>query len=179
MRGLVLDVSPGRARALLIYLLLLGYVKALPRSVAGPKKYVPSAPLITAIKAQIVLGLEVLTIVDPDFQIVLEHFDEPEVFRAFMATLGEGGINASVAVDQTSAFWNIFLMRNAGTQILFLLLIADRDIGGKPVGLSIAAMARQLNVARSHVAHILRSAEGATKVLVLHERERTLAVTSY
>lgn len=154
-------LSPGRARALLIYLQLLGYVKSLPKSAPGPKKYAPSAPLIAAIKAQAVLGLEALAIADPDFQIVLDHFEEPEVFQAFIVTFGEGGINASVAVDQTSAFWNTFLMRNAGTQILHILMIADQETGGKPIAISVAGMGRQLHVARSHIAHVLRLAESA------------------
>jgi hypothetical protein len=154
-------LSPGRARALLIYLQLLGYVKVLPKSEAGPKQYTPSALLIGTMKAQSRIGLEALAMIDPAFQIVVDNLDTPEVFSAFMVEFGEGALNASVAVDQDSPFWNIFLMRNAGAQILQSLLVADADSGGRPTAVSVAAMARQLNVARSHVTRVLQLAEKA------------------
>ena len=154
-------LSPGRARALLIYLQLLGYVKVLPRSASGLKQYVPSTPLMGAFKAQTRIGLEALAMIDPNFQIIVDNLDEPEVFRAFMTEFGEGAVNASVAVDQSAPFWNIFLARNAGAQILQLMLIADMDHGEKPFPVSVAAMARQLNVARSHVTRVLQMAEKA------------------
>ncbi len=73
-------LSPGRARALLIYLQLLGYVKKLPKSEPGPARYAPSDALLQALKAHARLGLAAMTAVDPAFQIVLDHFDEPAVF---------------------------------------------------------------------------------------------------
>lgn len=154
-------LSPGRARALLIYLQLLGYVKPLPKTAPGPRQYVPSPPLITAIKEQARFGLEALTIADPHMRTVLDHFDEPAFFRTFMMHFGEGALNASVVVDQGDPFWSIFLMRNAGAQVLQLILVSDIDLGGKPIPVSIAALARQLNVARSHIARVLRLAEEA------------------
>lgn len=164
-------LSPGRARALLIYLQLIGYVKAAPKTSAGPTRYIPNPALVTALKAQALLGLKALVVIDPNFALVIDHIDEPEVFRALMVAFGEGAINTSMAVDQNSPFLTIFTMRNAGMQLLHLMLLADVEADHKPparkVRFSIAAAAKQLNVARSHLARILGLAEKAK--LLSHE----------
>lgn len=156
-------LSPGRARALLIYLQLLGYVKALPKTARGPTQYAPSVALVAALKAQSRIGLEVLAAVDPHFQTVIDHLDEPDVFNGLIVKFGEGAINAAVAVDQNAPFWQIFLMRNAGMQMLHCLILADENPDAKTPEkkniVSIAGMAQRLKVARSHVLRVLRLAE--------------------
>lgn len=158
-------LSPGRARALLIYLQLLGYVKALPKSKPGLSYYAPSATLIAALKAQSRIGLEALAVIDPQFQTVIQHLDQPGVFNSLIVKFGEGTINTSVAIDQSAPFWQIFLMRNAGMQILHCLLLADGNERSdtasreKSAVVSIAGLAQRLNVARSHVMHVLSLAE--------------------
>lgn len=153
--------SPGRARALLIYLQMLGYVSGLPKTNPGPKQYIPNPSLVSAIKKQVRLGLRGLLFIDPGFQLALDHFDEPEFFRIFITELGRGAVGAATSVDQQAALWTVFLMRHAGSQILQLLVLKDHDVGGSPIALSVAAIARQLNVARSHVNRILRLAQEA------------------
>jgi hypothetical protein len=156
-------LSPGRARALLIYLQLLGYVKKLPRTEPGPARYTPSDALLHALKVHARLGLIAMATVDPVFQIVLDRFDEPAVFEIYIAKFGEGAFNSVVAIDSNRPIWPIFLMRNAGMLLLYCLLLADaeareKDPLAKPK-ISVASLARRLNVTRSHVLHIFRLAE--------------------
>lgn len=156
-------LSPGRARALLIYLQLIGYVKAIPKTAAGPTRYMPNPSLVAALKAQALLGLKALAVVDPNFQPVIDHIDKPEVFRALMIEFGEGAINTSLAVDQSSPFMAIFTMRNGGMQLLHLMLLADagQNSSARKIRFSVAAAAKQLNVARSHLTNIVKLAEKA------------------
>ncbi|HEY8948256.1 MAG TPA: hypothetical protein VIM56_05175 [Rhizomicrobium sp.] len=158
-------LSPGRARALLIYLQLLGYVKALPKGASGPTRYAPNPALVSALKAQALLGLRALAVVDPNFQTVIDHINDPQVFQTLMVHFGKGALNTSVAVEQNAPFWSVFLMRYAGMQLLHLMLLADVDADNTPpprrIDIAAAVAARQLNVARSHVARILRLAEKA------------------
>ncbi|HEY7979081.1 MAG TPA: hypothetical protein VID67_12885 [Rhizomicrobium sp.] len=172
-------LSPGRARALLIYLQLIGYVKAAPKTAGGITRYIPNPALVAALKAQALFGLKALAVVDPNFEPVVDHIDEPEVFRTLMVKFGEGAINTSVAVDQSSPFMTIFTMRNAGMQLLHLMLLADVEPDQKPpaqrIKLSIAAAAKQLNVARSHIARILNLAEKAKLLTRLEDGSMELS----
>ncbi|MEI9989833.1 MAG: hypothetical protein WDM86_07315 [Rhizomicrobium sp.] len=157
-------LSPGRARALLIYLQLLGYVKKMPKTEPGPARYAPSDALLHALKEHARLGLTAMAAVEPVFQVVLDHFDTPAVFQTYIVKFGEGAFKSVVAIDSNRPIWPVFLMRNAGMQLLYCLLLAEadaRDRKDPPARprISIASLARQLNVARSHVLHVLRLAE--------------------
>ncbi len=156
-------LSPGRARALLIYLQYLGYVKTLPKTEPGPAHYAPSDVLLHALKAHARLGLAAMAAVDPVFQVVLDHFDDPAVFQTYIVKFGEGAFNSVVAIDSNRPIWPVFLMRNAGMQMLYCLLLAEADAREKDPPekpkISVASLSRQLNVARSHVLHVLRLAE--------------------
>ncbi len=107
------------------------YVKTLPKTEPGPARYAPSDVLLHALEAHARLGLAAMAAVDPAFQIVLDHFDKPAVFQTYIVKFGEGAFNSVVAIDSNRPIWPVFLMRNAGMQLLYCLLLAEADARDK------------------------------------------------
>ncbi len=154
--------SPGRARAILLYLRFLGYV--VPAGDDGRTAlYVPTKALLNAWQQQIRLTLEAASLVEPDAHLVSQRLSDPDYLRALSRIYGDGML-VTASLSTETPFMRIFLNPHAGMQLIHhLMLQADADDAyppRRPVPLSIAPLSRQLHVSRAHIARLISAAEG-------------------
>lgn len=169
MSGLV---SPGRARALLLYLRYLGYVELFP--VRGPGKaarYMPTAHFLASWSLHLKAALDAIAHIEPAAAILRDRLDEPAVFDVF-ARLQADGLRetASGGYEMDTAFFRVFLHRHAGSQIIFLLLATNETFppqGATPF--SLAAASRRFGVSRIHIRRLLDA--GAAEELLRSDGE--------
>ena len=157
-------LSPGRARALLIYLRYLGYVELFPSRHGGLTRYLPTGRFLGAWRRQLRAALEAASIVEPAARLVLDRLNEPEVFDAFVRLQSRGLLDWARQDDGDMAFVRVFMHPNAGTQIVWTLLAAGGDDifpPRDPLRISLAGTARRFGVSRVHVRRILDDAEAA------------------
>ncbi|MBS0279142.1 MAG: hypothetical protein JSR81_16080 [Proteobacteria bacterium] len=158
-------LSPGRARALLLYLRYIDFVEPLGRREHGEAaQYRPTAALFAAWIALARAALEAMALVEPATNAAIAKLGERDFLHALLRHMGEGFLQASMALPQDTSFFRVFLHRNAGLQFLYWMIVMARDHGDgfpprKPIALNISAVAQDLNVSRTHVRRMLRAAE--------------------
>jgi hypothetical protein len=156
-------LSPGRARALLLYLRHLGYVDMVPNGTTGdPTRYVPTDGFVAAWRDHLRAALEAARIIEPAIQLVLDRLDDREVLNSIAKIQGKGLLAAARASNQDSAFIRIFTHRHAGSQIVWSLMLAgdgDKFPPRVPIPFSISAAARRFGVSRIHIKRLLDDAE--------------------
>lgn len=157
-------LSPGRARAVLLYLRYLGYVAPTAVREAGtPVRYAPTPALVAAWKRLIHEGLESVRMIEPAADVILLRLDDPEILETFLRHQGEGFLAAASAHKQDAPFFRVFAHRHAGMQILHAMIReagpADGFPPNCPISVSIASLARQLRVSRTHIKRLLKDAE--------------------
>jgi AraC-like DNA-binding protein len=163
-------ISPGRARAILLYLRFLKFVEP----AQGGRRaglYVPTAGLQQAWRAIEHCALAAAQIVEPDIAQLLPSLDEPDAMHdlvrfEFAISLAPGRRGGTT----DNALWRVFLNRHAGTQILHALMQgAEPDDSYPPQGAmryALSKLAREFNVSRPHVARMLRAAESEGLVVL-------------
>lgn len=156
-------VSPGRARALLLYLRYLGFVeRATAHRKGAPALYVCTPRFLNTWRNHLRAVLNTVAILEPAATHVGDHFETPDVFETFSAELCRGFLDTANTNDLDSAYVRVFLHRNAGIQIVHSLLAANTDDvfpPVRPVTLSLAAIARRFRVSRIHVRRLIDAAE--------------------
>lgn len=155
-------VSPGRARALLIYLQYLGYVTAAPRKEAkAPTRYDPTARFLATWHRHMRATLESAAVVEPAVSKVLAGFDEQAVFECYVRCISEGYLEGLKNVDTEDPFFRIFMHRYAGTQIVHGLIFAGQDDfpPRDPIAFHRVEMARRFSVSRLHVRRMMDGAQ--------------------
>jgi hypothetical protein len=157
--------SPGRARALLLYLRYLGFVGApLPRVKGEPAVY-PAAPklLVTWREHQRAV-LNAAAAIEPQIAELIDRFEAPGVFETYAALLVEGFLAAVHHFDVKTSYFHIFMHRYAGIQIVHFLLAHATDEAFppiEPIPFSTAGLAQRFGVSRSHVRRLIEAAERA------------------
>ena len=156
-------VSPGRARALLLYLRYLGFVeRATTHKKGAPALYVPTPRFLDTWRDHMRAVLNAVQILEPAVGLLLDRFDEPGVFETFSKKLCEAFLDAARHTDVNAPYFRVFMHRNAGIQIVHTLLSADAGEAfppARPIPLSLAAMARRFRVSRIHVRRLIDAAE--------------------
>jgi hypothetical protein len=152
-------LSPGRARALLVYMVYLGYIEALPVPRRGlAATYQLTEQFRASWRAHLKSTLRAVQVLEPAVGALMARFDEPAVAETFvrsntaslMAVLGETPPNA--------AFRVVFMNRHAGTQLVHTLILAAPEgdfLGSDIVDFTPAAAARRLGVSRIHLRRML------------------------
>lgn len=178
-------VSPGRARALLIYLRYLGYVELLPVEGRGETaRYRPTARFLNSWRGHLRAALEAACILEPAVAPLLDNLRRDDVFETLACIHGENllaSAHTTRHMDILAAYFRVFLHRHAGSQIVWTLLTADNGAfpPQKPLPFSIAAAAHRFGVSRIHVRRLLDAAEderllrfGEDGTVVLEEAAR-------
>lgn len=156
-------LSPGRARALLLYLRYLTYVSLWSeRSREGPARYQISPGFADAWRTHLVVALKAASLIEPACAVVADRLDDPEFFGRFCRIQLEGMAAGALHWDSNMAFIRVFLNRHAGTQIAWTLLVQEGDgpfpFAG-PLHGSKLALARRFNVSLMHVKRVFAAAE--------------------
>lgn len=155
-------LSPGRARAMLLFMRYLGYVEPLAGRVRGaPQRYVPTANFRKAWRDHLRAMLEAAGIIEPSALDIAANLDDDCMMDCLSRQQGEGLLSLSRARDRETALIRVFLHRHAGANIIFSLVTADMSGDFPPqrsVPFSIAAMAQRFGVSRIHIRRILADA---------------------
>jgi len=154
-------ISPGRARALLLYLRFLRYVEPVPGIKRGGA-YVPTASMRNAWGAITRAGLDAVQVMEPEIASVTQSIADPDMVFAFCRIQSEIGRGLG-ARGMDNTFWRVFLNRHAGAQILHALMQGAGDTEHYPpqgvIAFSLSKLARDFHVSRPHVARMLRAGE--------------------
>ena len=155
-------LSPGRARALLIYMRYLGYVVPVSGRVRGePARYRPTEAFIASWRRHVRAALEAARLIDADVGLLLSRIDEDAVLEHFARVQGEGLFASAQGADQSMAVMRVFIHRHAGTQVIWMMLLADDKTfpPAKPIALSVSTLARRFDVSRIHLRRMFDSAK--------------------
>ena len=154
-------LSAGRARALLIYLRYLKYVEA-AGGPAKPALYVATPCFLDTWRRHQRAVLDATAVADPAAGALLEIFDRPGVFEAFVRHQCEVFFEASQKHDLNTPYYRTFMHRYGGIQIAHTLLVAsagDTFPPQHPIPFVISAVARRFKVSRIHVRRLIESGE--------------------
>ena len=154
-------ISPGRARAILIYLRFLRYVVPVPDS-GRAARYAPTPELERAYHAILRRGFDAALVIEPGLERLSNRLGDPQVAADLARITVEIGLSFSGKDSSETALWRVFLNRHAGTQILHALMLAADDHTHYPpegeIAFSLSGLAREFRVSRPHVARLLRAA---------------------
>jgi len=155
--------SPGRARALLLYLRYLGYVGAPQARAKGALAVYPVAPklLVTWREHQRAV-LDAAAVLEPEIAVLVDLFERPGVFETYAALLVEGFLVTVPHFDVNTPYFRIFMHRYAGIQIVHFLLARAADEAfppREPIAFSLSTLAQRFGVSRSHVRRLIEAAE--------------------
>ncbi len=152
-------LSPGRARAMLLYLRYLGYVELLPAR-GKPAHYKPTPRFLNAWRRHLCAALDAARILEPGIDVVLRRMNEPRIFEKFARMHAEGLLGTLGATHHEDAYIRVFMNRHAGNQIAWTLFgSGDCFPPCVPVAISIAQMARRFGVSRIHIRRLLDEAK--------------------
>ena len=163
-------LSPGRARAVLLYMQYLGFVEPIASLRQGKSaQWRVRQPVIDAWLKHLRQALEAAAIVESGARLILDRFDDPSVAQTFAVAHSE---TLQVAAKTTPAdIANInahFMQRRAGSAVLSTI-IAGQDARAfqalEPFNLPIVATAHNFGVTRLHLRRMIRDA-GAAGLLV-------------
>ncbi len=158
--------SSGRATAILWQLRRIGYVKPATDHVNGSMRiYLPTAEMTQAFRNHIRGGYEAMLCIEPNIAPLLAMFDDPDVFRLFMANLGDAALDMGKNEDLQSKPIAKLWARTNGIDLLHSLMLAAGDGGEvpclEPFTLSVAAEARRVGCSRTHIRSLLHDIEHA------------------
>lgn len=155
-------ISPGRARALLIYLRFLRYIEP---AEGGDRAtlYLPTPGLLRAWEAMTRASLDAAQRIEPAIVVFSNTLARQEVMFAIIRAEGEMAIHSIQRGNTENAYWRVFLNRHAGMQILHRLMLSGPE-GGEypprvPLPFNISDLAREFRVSRPHVSRLLKAAE--------------------
>jgi len=159
-------ISATAAEALLGYMRDIGLFEQAPEQ-ADRRSLVlaPSRGLWENFRARFRLELEATAQVDPSLNRLLERWDKPEVFNAFMAVHGRDSLTIAASYQHHPSGLAVLYERHAGPLLLMKLLAGTRPEDNYPpclpVPLSMNALARAFDVSRTHVARFIEIGERA------------------
>lgn len=172
-------LSPGRARAVLLYLRYLGYVRPLPPVRGEPQRYVPTDAFVQTWRNHMRAALGSVQIVEPAVEEPIGALDDADVLDHFSKLHSENLFASARTYDQQMAFFRVFPQRHAGSQIVWTILLQGSERDCPPSGtvpFSVSAAARKFNVSRMHIKRLLNDAE--REGLLRLEGGGTLALTA-
>lgn len=170
LRGLMGDsgiISAGRASALLWRLRLGKFIEPLDNG-AGEgllKRFVPTRAMEDAFRERFRVDLRAIERFEPAIAPVLARLDEPAIFRGMIRQMGDDLISAAVREEPRLTAYNLIAARTAGVLVMYELAASVKDEDDFPrcglAGASVAGLARQFNVSRSHALSLLRQMAAA------------------
>lgn len=155
-------VSPGRARAMLLYLRYLRYVEPLPAMRGTAQLYGPTQAFLTAWSRLIHAVLRAMQILEPGVEVLASQFHKAGVFEACARHACELILLTANQGNLESPYFRIFMHRYAGRQIVNTLLQAsgnDTFPPREPIPISLTGAAERFGVSRIHVRRLLNAAQ--------------------
>lgn len=155
-------LSPGRARALLLYLRYLGYVESAGRDGNKLAHYVPTDDFERAWRTHFRAALAAASLIEPAVDLILQKLDEPATLETLARLQGEELLamaRTSPAID--TPYYRVFLNRYAGIQIIMCFGAEGCEPfpTRQPIAFSAAATAKRFRVSRIHIKRMMDQAE--------------------
>ena len=152
-------VSPGRARALLSYMLYLGYLEQEPVG-SSPRRttYRATSHFLASYVQHEASLLAAVQVVEPAVELVLKHLADPQVLKSLVLAQGKAFAEGSRQTPAFEAWYRTFMHRLGGIQILHGLTAAAQEFPPHgTIPFSAAEAARRFKVSRIHVNRILNA----------------------
>jgi hypothetical protein len=167
-------VSPGRARALIEFLVHLGYLeeemeawRATPTFLAAWRRHSQAA-------------LEAAAMLAPETRPLIARLHDPESFQLFLRIQAQRLFSASSATTERPALMRVFVEHYAGSQILWTLLVQGTEPDFPWQGwadISMSGYAARFDVSRMHVQRLIEAA--VREGLLDHEGRRVRATALF
>lgn len=154
-------LSPGRAHAMLAYLAWLELIELWPeRDAAASRRHRVSERFLDAWGRHLVAALAGPALIDPIAGQVSARLGETDWLDQFTEQQIAGLLRLRLETEGLGAISSVFLERDAGSPILWLLISEGQwsPGGGQAVTVSTAAMASRFGVSRMHVSRMLGDA---------------------
>ncbi|QUD88682.1 MarR family transcriptional regulator [Phenylobacterium montanum] len=152
-------LSPGRARAMLLYLQFLGFVRPVPSQRGEARRYAATPALMRAFRIQLQQALEAASLIEPATAPVAIALEDDAVLEVWLRHQGVGFFLSSSRADTEAPIIRLLYHRHAGAQLTHMLLTSAPFDGHfpprGPARLSVAHVARQLRVSRAHIMRML------------------------
>jgi hypothetical protein len=154
--------SGGRAEAMLVLMRMFGYLASAPSGEDRRlHRLVPTDELIAWHRARLALTLEAITDLMPEAAQARAALHAPGFVERLMSHFARVHLPGFYYVDHVPEM-KLFFERNAGVPILFSIMLTceagDSFPPRGPVAASLANLARQFGVSRSHVRRMLTQA---------------------
>ena len=166
--------SEGRAAAILAFMRLSGHLEA--ESHPADRRITrlrPTAKLFEIARTRLRPQIAAAAMVCPQVAPAVDLFEDPEFERRMYSSLLER-YDAGMRLIPHGPALRLFAERDVGVLVLFSLLLeapaSDRLSEDTPLPLSIAALARQFRVSRTHILRLIR--DGETAGLLFRAGER-------
>jgi hypothetical protein len=160
-------LSPGRARAIVDFLVYLDYLR--PTSGAH---YVPTERFLSAWCGHLQAALEAAALIEPALAPLPARLDDPGAFEAFLAIQAARLYALTRGPDPFAAMRRAFLHPHAGSQVLWLLtlsLAAEVPPEDGMARLSLSEISSRFDVTHLHVRRLLKRAQ-EEGLIVYHGR---------
>ncbi len=155
-------LSPGRARAVLLYMRYLGYVEPARTPTGASQTFAPTVRCYASWTTHMRFALEAAAEIEPQVQAVIDHIDDPDVFAAVVRTQGESLFQGVKVYSLDRPHFRVFINRHAGTLVMADLLDSADD-GEFPPRTVTASSQREFSkrygVSRVHISRMMKHAE--------------------
>jgi AraC-like DNA-binding protein len=173
-------LSPGRARAVLLYLRFLRYVE--PAEPEGRvARYAPTAALWDSWRQMMIMTIEAAQLLEPGVMLMANRAGDPATLLALSRVIGQTAMGLARLGEKENPFWRVFLNRYAGMQILHRLMLAARQGELYPpdgaLPFSVTDLAQEFRVSRPHVTRMFQAAE--REGLVIFEGKNSVRLQAY
>lgn len=154
-------VSPGRARSLLSHMLHLNYLERDPAAPAGRRApHRVTARFLASYRRHEASLLDAIAVLEPAVGLLQQNLGAPGMLEALVIEQGDAFVAGSTQTRPFAAFYQVFLHRLAGIQILHRLVAQAQTFPPAEIlPFSLPETARRFKVSRVHVARILKDAE--------------------
>ena len=155
-------LSPGRARAVLLFMRYLGYIEPAAMRAGGSQVFVPTPRCHNSWTTHMRLALTAAAEIEPQAQTVIDHIGDPEVFATVVRTQGESLFQGARIHDLDRPHFRVFINRHAGTLVMADLMTSAGD-GAFPPRVVAASSQREFSkrygVSRVHISRMLKHGE--------------------
>lgn len=150
-------LSPGRARAILEFLLHIGYLQP-----ATGGLYLPTERFLLAWRRHLQAAIDAATLVEPALAPLSAQLVDPDIFMAFLAVQATRLHSLVHEIDPFPALKRAFLHPHAGSQILWVITLAGKEQSlptTDEIRLSLTGLSTRFDVTHLHVRRLLRQAQ--------------------
>ncbi len=155
-------LSPGRARAVLLFMRYLGYIEPARTHTGGSQVFVPTPRCYHSWTTHMRMALHAAAEIEPQVQAIIDHIDDPEVFACVVRSQGESLFAGAKVHDLDRPHFRVFINRHAGTLVMADLMTSASDDEFPPRAVAASSQqefSKRYGVSRVHISRMLKHGE--------------------